>query len=108
MNTRSDYQPQFRTKTGAVLLAFFITGDIGAHWFYLGEPERGFFYLKTWGAVWALFIGALLVQVQMQWLAVIMGTASIFGAGVLFICRMWDFFHLLSMHPTEFDYKYNA
>lgn len=86
-----------RTKTGAVLLAFFFTGDFGAHWFYLGQPSRGWFYPLGY---FVSFMIALLGGQSVGWIGLLMGLGV---AG----CRVWDFFHLLCMHPKDFDALYN-
>jgi TM2 domain-containing membrane protein YozV len=86
-----------KTKTAAVLLAFFFVGDCGAHWFYLGEPERGWFY--PLGYLLSFLVGVL--------------GGSTFGwiGGLMLIgvigCRIYDFFYLLCMHPSDFDARYN-
>lgn len=92
------YQPQFKTKTGALLLAFFL-GDFGCHWYYLGERSRGLTYpigyaicLTLWVVGSTSFIGPL----------------GVLGVFALACSRIWDFFYLMAMHQTEFDYKYNG
>lgn len=87
-----------RTKTAAVLLAFLFTGDFGAHWFYLGEPGRGWFYPLGYAFSLFVWVGG---GSAIGWLGVLM------FAGV-FLCRVWDFFVLLCMHPSDFDAQYNS
>lgn len=98
MTDNSAYQPQFRTKIGALLLAFFL-GDFGCHWFYLGERSRGASYPMGYTFCWLLcIIGS----------RSFLGPLGLIGMAVLFLSRVWDFFYLLAMHQTEFDYKYNT
>lgn len=100
----------FKTKTGAILLWLFL-GDFGAHWFYLGEPRRGWFYPLGWLTVVICSLGGAATRIEGRAPGVITDLFTL-GMGLafvlLFISRWWDFFHLLAMHPEDFEREFNG
>jgi TM2 domain-containing membrane protein YozV len=96
-------QPLMRTKTAAVLYAFFFLGDFGAHWFYLGEPKRGWFYPIGY-VVGFILMGA---GGMPNPLAGVFGTIGFLILLTVVLSRIYDFFYLLCMHPKDFDARYN-
>lgn len=88
-----------KTKAGAVLLAFFFTGDWGAHWFYLGEEDRGWFYVLGWVAFWLCFFTGPLIR--------LFSLVAVLLVLVLLGSRIWDVFYLATMHEVEFESRFN-
>lgn len=98
----------YRSKTTAMTLCFFL-GWVGAHWFYLGRPRWGGFYVTGVLAPWPVALYLLLlpdpIGPALGGTALVMAWLAQLGLGVMVFV---DFFTLLSLDPRRFDALYNG
>lgn len=80
-----------KDKTLAIVLAICL-GVYGAHWFYLGDKKRAWWYL-----------GVTLGGLVLSWLIL-----PAFAPLVIWVFAIIDLIKLIQMSDEEFNEKYNA